>query len=294
MIYVLIIILTLIGGVSVPINKYAVQSFSPFLTVFLRSGLAFIFILPFVWRHFDWKLLKNKKILLINSLFAANVIFFALGINLTSVLMSILIYIPVSIMVVVMSYVLFREKLNSLQIVGLLLSVFGMTLVAFGSQQDISLGNPLGNLFAFMGALSWSAYLVLSAKYAKNYSSQKITMLNFVVTAFLALLLLPLVYLGGEMPRIEVTFQSVASLVYTAIFSSILFFIIYQVIIKKASAFISSLVLYPPNILGIIISILIIKDKVNFPLVAGALLVFAGIFVATTYTHVKNSFYKNG
>lgn len=291
MIYLLLVVMALVGGVSVPINKVAVHAFSPTFAVLIRAIISFLFILPFTYKIINFKeILKDKKLLFSNLLFAGNWLFFAVGVNLTSVLMAIMIYVPTSLVVAILNYLIFKEKLNRYQAIGLIFVILGMSLVVAGSitnPTDISFGNPIGNILIAAGALTWSLYLVFSAKYSNHYKPEVTTALNFLMVIPITLLILPLTFSKDQFAGIDLTAGNVSALIYTAIFSSVVFFYLYQVLIKKASAFVSSLALYPPNILGIIISVFLFKEKFSLSLIIGAILVFVGIFMATTYIHVK-------
>lgn len=287
MIYWILLAMALIGAVNVPIYKFAILSLSPILTVFTRAILSFLLILPFVYKQLDFKrVARDKKLFFSNLLFAANWVFFAAGITMSSVFMGILLYVPTAAFVALVNYLLYKEKLSRYQIVGLVLVVFGMAVVALQSK-SVSFGNPLGSVLIALGAISWIFYLVFSSRYAKDYSPQVVTSYNFLASILLSMVILPFELFAYQTPKIQISPAAIASLLYTVVFSSILFFFLYQVMIKRYSAFVSSFAIYPPNIAGITVSLLVLKEPINTPLIVGTIAVFTGIFVATTFAHAK-------
>lgn len=288
MIYWILLAMAAIGAVSVPIYKFAILSLSPILTVFIRAILSFLLILPFVYKQLDFKnMASDRKLILSNVLFAANWVFFAIGIAMSSVFMGIILFVPTAVLVALVNYLLFKEKLTRYQVMGLVLVILGMITVVFQTTA-INLGNPLGILFIALGALSWVFYLVLSSKCAKSYTAQAITAYNFFTTILVSMLLLPLELRNLEFSNLKITSSGISSLLLTVIFSSVLFFYLYQLMIKKTSAFVSSMAIYPPNIAGIAVSLLILKEGFNLQLIFGTTTVFLGIFMATSFAHARS------
>jgi drug/metabolite transporter (DMT)-like permease len=58
-------------------------------------------------------------------------------------------------------------------------------------------------------------------------------------------------------------------------------------LIKRTTAFYSSLVLYPIAVLAALAGTIFFHERLLPTLIIGAVFVFGGVFIATTYTHIK-------
>lgn len=253
--------------------------------VVTRAILSALIILPFLKQikipAFD----KNfKKLILASALFAGNWIFFAYGIKHTSVIVGQLSYVPTALIVAFLGYIFLKEKLKKEEIIGLILTLVGISIILYGSikSQDIrSLGTPIGNILVFLGLLSWSSYTVASRRIANIYSPSSITFYNFIFTFVIGLFLLPLDFALGDFYVVKISTESILGLVSLALFSSVLFFYLYQLLIKSSSAFTASLVLYPVTILAAFMGVIFFDEKFTSSLLFGAFFVVVGLFFST-------------
>lgn len=292
MILLIFSLMSLIGGANASLVKFAGAQISPVFLVMLRAALAFLIILPLTFsQNFFKKFRPGKNFLLANLLFAGNWLFFALGIQSTSVIMGSLIYVPTALIVAALGYIFLREVLTKEQIAGLVLTIVGMLILSWGSikTNDIkSFGTPIGNLLVVIGLLLWSGYTIVSRSISKDYTPLVITFFNFFVTAITSLILVIILIFTTQPLAIKFSSQIILSLLALAVFSSIIFFYLYQWLIKHTTAFISSLVLYPTTVVASIGGVVFYGEKLTFSLVLGGLLVILGVFVATSYQNVKS------
>lgn len=287
------LIMSLIGGVNAVLVKLSVGQFSPVLLVLFRSVIAAFILAPFipiVGKKSLIKLRFSKNLIIAHFLFAGNWLFFAIGIQYTSVIMASIIYALTALIVGILGYVFLREKLSKEQIIGLILTLVGMAILSFGSLRTpdvLSFGTPLGNLIVIAGLLSWSSYVVVTRKISQSLSLLEITFFNFVLTSIIALMLLSLEIFTKRTVILNITVAGVLSLAALALFSSVIFFYLYQWLIKHTSAFISSLVLYPTTILGLIAGVIFFGEKLSYSLIAGGVIVILGVFIATSYKYIN-------
>src|SRR3990167_4270533 len=285
MILLWFILASLIGGSGSSLVKFSVNNFPTITLVVVRALLSLLIFFPFLKTIrisiFD----KNfKKLILANIFFAGNWIFFAFGIKNTSVIVGQLSYVPTALIVAFLGYLFLRERLKNEEIIGLVLTIVGMLVIVYGSirsQDVLSFGTPLGNLLVFLGLISWSFYIVASKRISNIYSPSIITFYNFAVAFVIGLFLLPLDLLFGNINSIKISPESILGLVSLALFSSVLFFYLYQLLIKLTSAFTASLVLYPVTILASFLGIIFFNEELTLSLFFGAVIVVGGVIFAT-------------
>ena len=118
---------------------------------------------------------------------AINQLFFFHGLNLSSAINSGIIMALNPIMVVILSFFLFKERLTSLKITGITLGAVGAILLTLKASSHVG-DSRLGDLFLFLNALSYAIYLVLAKPLMKKYSP--IQVITWVFTFGLIFVLL--------------------------------------------------------------------------------------------------------
>lgn len=295
MILLLFLLTALVGGTGAPLIKYAVGVLPPVTFVAIRAFLALIVILPFVAAKLTKLPLPNKTLVFANLLFATNWFLFAVGLEKTSVIMAQIIYVPTALIVALIGYFFLKEKLSSQQIQGLFLTMVGFSTLIFGSfrySSNLSLGNPTGNLLVVIGLISWASYIVLTRKVSDKYPPGIILFYNFLATAIISPLILPLEPGNFQLALGSISANTIVNLVAVILITSIGFFSLMQWLIKYTSAFISSLVIYPVSIFGTLGGVIFYGEKITPPFFIGSILIFAGVFMATSYNYIKDKIKK--
>ncbi len=96
-----------------------------------------------------------------------------------------LLYLPSALVVAVIGYIFLKEKLDRSQITGLIMAIFGMSILFWGSVQTsdiLSFGKPLGNIVIGIAMFSWAFYTVVSRKVSLKYKPMQIALVNFLFT----------------------------------------------------------------------------------------------------------------
>lgn len=292
---ILIFLLTaLIGGSTTALVKFTVSEFSPFVLNALRFSLSTIILLPFVLRTSLSFAKENRSFLIAtNIFFAGSVLFSNVGIQYTSVVMTQVIYAPSSLVVALIGFLLLGEKLSRNQMAGLVLTILGFLIVTLGFikiQDSISFGTIQGNLLTVLAVLCWSSFLILSRKISKIYSPLEITFSNFVMTAVFSIVLIPLRLFSFS--RTSVDLQGIIGLVVLVIFSTVLVYYLYQLVIEKTSAFISSLVIYISFVIAVFLGMIFYGERLSLYLVLGSLLILVGVFFATSFQYLSKKWVK--
>lgn len=291
MILIVFFATALIGGTGAALVKFNIGNIPPFTLVAARSLLALILVTPFAYRSLNINKKKDKKYLLFAGLlFAANWLLFAIGIQYTSVIMGQLIYVPTAVFVAIIGFLFLNEKLTKEQLLGMFFSLFGMSILIYDSlksQDVLSVGTLQGNLIIVTGMLSWSIYLVVTRKISKIYTPLTIIAFDFLITLLVSFPLAAIGLIKGTLVVPQITTDSIVGLISLVIFSSILFFLLNQWLVKHASAFISSLVLYLLTIFATATGIIFFNEKLTSNFIIGATFVILGVFIATSYKYAK-------
>ena len=280
-----------LAALNAALTKLAVSYIDPYAVVAGRFLFASALMLPFAVRKKHLKTI-SKSLIIVNLFFAANILFFALGIGKTSLIISQIFYMLSPLVVAVLGYIFLKEKLTRDKIIGLVLTIFGMTFLISNSIQDpdiLTFGTPLGNLLILIAVMSWSAYIVLSKRISKDYSPLKITSFNFFVTTILSLSIILINFKAYQ--SFAISNSGLSTIVLLAI-STVGFFFVFQCVIKHTSAFISSLILYLNPVFAYGLGAILFNERLNLEFAIGSTLVIFGIFWATSLkqarVYVKN------
>jgi drug/metabolite transporter (DMT)-like permease len=121
---------------------------------------------------------------------AINQLFFFHGLNLSSAINSGIIMALNPIMVVILSFFLFKERLTSLKLTGIILGAVGAILLTLKASSHVG-DSRQGDLFLFLNALSYALYLVLAKPLMKKYSPLQVITWVFTFGLIFVLLFPP-------------------------------------------------------------------------------------------------------
>jgi drug/metabolite transporter (DMT)-like permease len=99
-----------------------------------------------------------------------NMLFFFKGLEYSSPIHAASIMVTVPIIILILSAVILKEKVTKLKIVGVALALTGaLVLTIYGKSTRAADNIPLGNLFVFINAISYSIYVILIKKLTTKY-----------------------------------------------------------------------------------------------------------------------------
>lgn len=269
---------------SVVIARATVTEFHPMTLLFGRLLVAAISFAPFFMERQPWKHYAFSKLIGVSLLSTVNLSFFMWGIQYTSASASQLIYAAMPILIIIVSALILKEKYPTRRIVGVLVGLAGIVYLVYLSAIEkgttIS-GSLIGNLAIVVAMLGWMSYILLSKKLSKIFSPIEIgsvsIMVSFVVSIPLFLwetvrLRLPL-HLSGD---------GILAIIYMGFFGTFLTYLLYQYAIKHVSVLTASLTSYIQPITTALLAIILLGERLTIGFIFGAILVFLGIFLATT------------
>lgn len=144
----------------------------------------------------------------------------------------------------------------------------------------------LGNLLAFLAALSWAVYCIFLKRVQGRRSTLDITRKVMIYGTLCAL---PVMLLEPRTPvstllRTDILFN----MLFLALICSMAAFFIWNLVIKKIGAIRSSNYLYLDPIVSIIIGVIVLNERVGLIAVVGCALVLLGVIIVEK-TSVKNN-----
>jgi drug/metabolite transporter (DMT)-like permease len=163
--YLLLVLAPLFWGGNVVAAKLVVGEINPFLLLACRCVLATLFILPFSFKHLqnDWAEVRRTWPVLMAfgiigyALFNA---FLYIGLTMTTAVNSAIEQASLPMLILGANFLVFRVRANLLQIVGVLLAIFGVILTATHGdplrllRMDVNLGDG----FVILACLAYTGY----------------------------------------------------------------------------------------------------------------------------------------
>ena len=282
------------SGVVPSLTKVGVHFSAPLVFVFFRFLFATIIFSPFVIFSSKTKFFKKdySRLLVLAFFLFVNVTFFTIGVSLTTVLMSQLLYLPTPIVVSILGHFFLHEKLNMHKIIGLIIALGGILFLLYQSiakQSVFTFGTPLGNAIILIAMLGYSSWLLYSRHLSKKhtYSSYQTTFFTFL---FITVYLLVLIPFQGSLVPSKISFimpHGVFLAIFVALAYAIQYFFLH-IGIKKTSAFTASIFQYVGPVFAGVISVPLLHEKLSTAFLIGGIVIMLGVFYATTFDYLAN------
>lgn len=252
---------------------------------FWRHILAALMVLPLVipvWQS-DWPVIKANKGLFtsLSFLFVAGNTLVYFCVLYTTVINAALINAGVPVVAVFFSWLILRDLINRWQALGIALSMAGIAVVVTGGNLAalLSLNFQLGDLFMLLAIVCWALYMVLFKRAGLKVSPWT---LLFVLCSGGAVWLVPAY--GVEIATgatTHITLLTIASLVYVALFSTIIAWACWnsgtlKIGPNRAASF---MCLHP--VFGSALAILVLGEVLQWFHVAGTIPVLIGVYLVS-------------
>ena len=255
--------------------KIGVKELSPVQIAFLRFAVASPFMLIAL-------LLKKKKVRMPLREFPALIVLALTGVTLlylfqftgikytTASSSAVLINTNV-IFIAILSSLFLREKISLMKGGGIMLGFLGVALIMGGAPfQGISMK---GNLMIILSAICWAVYSVVGKKLLEKYDALTITTYVFIIGT---LMFIP--FMEDGIPA-GISLTGWAVILYLALLCSVFAYIAWYDALADAEASKVAIFLNLIPLFAMLLSYLILKEKMGMSLLAGAFLIITGIYL---------------
>lgn len=292
-VYVLLMLLTsLLWGGNFVVAKSLVDHASPLTLTSLRWLIAIVALLPMVWWK-EKKLLPSRAALLplflmgISGVVLFNIFQFLALERTTSTNVGLISSLN-TISIAFFSFVFLNEKMNKLQALSMLFSLFGVLLVLSKGNIDflLSFQFNLGDLWMIAAVCVWGIYSVCS-KWAMKTTSPLMSTLYSGIFGLLVLLPFNL----KDFTIFNVNHSFILSLLYTGLISTVVCMVLWSIGIQKLGATTSGVFLNFNPIFTALLAFLILGESISWTQGIGGLIVILGCYL---FSHFKsNTTYLN-
>lgn len=283
--YILLLLTSLFWGGNFVVSKPLVEHASPMTLTTLRWVIAVVCLVPLVW----W---KEKKLLPPRS---ALLPLFLMGVT-GAVLFNLLQFLALeqttatnvglistlnAISIAVCSFIFFKEKINVLQFVSMIFSLFGVLLVLSKGKMEylLSLNFNTGDLWMLAAVGVWGIYTICT-KWAMTKTS------TFMATLYSAIfglmILLPLNVPSFTVSNINLPF--IGALLYTGVISTVVCMVLWNLGVQKVGSTTSGVFLNFNPIFTAILAFIFLGEQMTWIQGIGSAVVIAGCYLFSRFS----------
>ena len=260
----------------------------PMAMTFFRWLFAIVILAPFAWRHVkrDWPILRThwKFLVVLGAIGVGTHNSLAyLGLNYTTATNGVILNSFIPVMIVTMSWLFLREKLQPMQLVGVAISLAGVLTILSEGQLQTLLGFRLniGDIFIILSMAMWSVYTIML-----RWRPRGLNVISFlwVVGIIGNTCVLPLWL--GEMALghfIAWSWTNLAALLAVALCSSVLAYLFWNRGVEEVGANVAGLFVHLMPVFGVVLAWLFLNEELAPYHVMGIVLILSGIWLTSRY-----------
>jgi len=267
------------------LGRAVADAVPPVALAFWRWTLGALILLPFALpylRH-DLRIMRQHwKIVVLLTVPGIAIFntFAYIGLAHTTALNGVMIQSAMPVMIVAISFFLFRDTVTPVQALGIAVSLTGaLTLVSRGDLGALAnLRFNVGDLWILAAVTAYAGYTALLRRRPNVHG------FSFIVVTFLlgALMLLPFMLWEGLSGRpLQINLTSVAAIGYVAVFPSILAYITFNRAVLLLGANRTGLSIHLIPVFGSILAMLFLGERPQWFHAAGIALIATGVVLAT-------------
>jgi len=265
-----LIVATLFWGGSFVFNKLAFREIPPVTFMFLRFSLATLIMALFCLRRIhglNWSIIRKGSMVGL-ALGIAN-LSFVLGVNGTSVSRAGFLNNLFVLIIPLLSFFLWRERVDRWSLAGIFLALAGLWQLARGGAEGFNRGDLLSTLCAFFIAM----HIILVSRLLRDEDVYLVTLVQFAVVALLGAILVAI--LPGEPYRIGPV--SATALLYCALFPTIICFTLQNTFQRYTTPTKAGLIYTLDPVWSMLGGVLFLGERLSGREWLGCVLIFAAV-----------------
>jgi len=271
-------------------GKIGVQEFPPFSLTFIRFFLATSILFPIMVKlePNSWKPARRDIPIIVllgmTGMFGYHVLFF-LALKYTTAINTSLISATSPVITTLLACLLVGETLSPKRIVAVSMAFAGVLLTISDGNLNIlsNISLRAGDFLMIAASLCKAAYIVASRRFSRNYSPIVLTTYSFLVCVIASAPIMLAEDFLGRLPKI--TLQGWASVAYMAVFASCIGYLAQQFAIRSIGAAKTTAFENLVPVFTIVLSSVILFEKVTMIKVVSAVVIIAGVYWNSTLSH---------
>ena len=262
--------------------KLLLKDFSPIEIMLYRLVLAYLVLLAANPRLIKYNNLKEELLFLGAGLCGVTLyfIFQNTALSLTAASnVSVLISISPFFTAIFSRFFAKKEQFHSNFFIGFVVSIIGIFLIGFNGNFILKL-NPLGDILAILSAVVWAMYsLIMKRISTLNYNTVQLTRKVFFYGLLLLIPFLKLLDFQLDLSRFS-SVPNLLNILFLGIGASALCYVTWNYAVSVLGAVKTSVYIYLIPIITIIISAIVLREKITLVAMLGVLLILFGLYLS--------------
>lgn len=265
------------------VGKVALSVIPAVGLVGFRVGLsAFIFVVVQIVRRRFWLKDRIDYLKLAGISFLAvifNQLLFTTGLSLTKASNTSLISVTIPIFALTAGYILGSEMLRPIKLIGILLACAGVIFLIDPRNASFSSETTLGDLLVVLNSLSYGVYVAISKNIVMRNGAFRSIMWIFLFASFFCV---PLGLYSMRSVDVEAVEPVIwLCVLYTAIIGTLVPYFLNAWALARVNPSTVAVFVYLQPVVGFMLAVLFLGERVGLNFIAAAALVFAGLFLVT-------------
>lgn len=280
--YLLLCLMLFFWSLNYAVSKVALREFPPLLLMGLRTTFSGVFILPiYIWKcrgdREVWRWPELGRVLALGILgVVGNQFLWLVGLARTSVAHAGIVIALSPILVLVFATAIGQERLTAGKIAGMLVALTGVATLQL--EKNKAAGATLaGDLLVFGSALTFAVFAVMGKPATKLHGG--VTVNSFAYVGGSVALLPMTLWQGARFTFFNASLQAWLGVVYMALFSGVIAYLIYYYALTYQSASRVSAFSYLQPLVATLLAIPLLHERVTIWLAIGGALVLAGVYM---------------
>lgn len=287
---ILTVFASLIWGTSFPGVKWGLgYAGNDVFFLWLRFIVASVATLAIVLmlKRFSFRVLKDPLIWAVGGLNAGSFVAQYVGQTMTSASKTALLVDINVIAVAIVSYFAFRERLNRVQLVGVVVGIAGIVLLTVDGGISFGEDEFVGDMVVYLAGWGWAFFIILNKNLLSKYSAIEVSTAAIVTAS--VWLVAPVSYLGVTGADFTVEPMAWVAIIYLAIACTSAATLLWAMGLEGVSATASATIMLLEIVTALVISILLLEETLEQLAVAGAALILAAIYLVASTGHEGES-----
>ena len=211
-----------------------------------------------------------------------NIAAFIAGLDYSTPVNSSILIIISPIFVVILSFFIFKNKINFIKILGIILGFVGAMILILTADSNSSVGRniPLGNFLFIVNSISYAYYLIIVKPMAEKYD---------LITLFKWLFLIGLVFnfplginqfLDVDWQNLPLL-QAILPMAFVVICTTFMTYFLNGYALTKLTSTEVAVFMYLQPIIGVMFAIFTKSDTITLTIVISSMLIFSGVYLTT-------------
>ena len=211
-----------------------------------------------------------------------NIAAFIAGLDYSTPVNSSILIIISPIFVVILSFFIFKNKINFIKILGIILGFIGAMILILTADSNSSIGRniPLGNFLFIVNSISYAYYLIIVKPMAEKYD---------LITLFKWLFLIGLIFnfplginqfLNVDWSTLPIK-EAVLPMIFVVLCTTVMTYFLNGYALSKLTSTEVAVFMYLQPIIGVLFAIFTKADTVTFTIIVASILIFSGVYLTT-------------